>query len=120
MLSILALLLFVVPLCHAYDDKPSAPSESNKEVWSHVVDDVHWTLTEVTTAKGWQKPLEITDEHGFTTKAVQLLWDNCKPQMFAAGTLTVVTVCQLKKIAGILSVAALLAYAARLGLDRYR
>jgi hypothetical protein len=119
MLSVMALLLLVAPFCHAQDDA-SSPSEPTTKVWSKFGDDVHDALTEITTPKGWQKPLDITERHGFTTKAVQLLWDNCKPQMVVVGSTVLVIVWRLKVVAAIFPTLAAVAYAARLGLDRYR
>lgn len=117
--SMLALLLFVVPFCRANDDSSPSSSEPTPR-YTKVVDDVHKVLTDVTTIEGWQKPYEITNKHGFTTQAAQLLWDSCKPQMFAVGATALFIALSLKRAVVCLSTAAGVIFAAKLCLDRYR
>lgn len=119
MIGMMALLLFATPLCGAADDTPSSPSKPTTKVWSKVRTDARQALNDITTIKGYQPVLDITQEHGFTTQAAQMLWDHCKVQALVLGTTGAYLGYKLQKAALIpMGIFAAL-YCLRLGLDRY-
>lgn len=112
--------LFVVmaPCSYAADDA-SSPSEPNVPTWVKLGKDARQALNDITTIEGWQEPLNIMREHGFTTTGAQVLLDRCKVQALVLGTAGAYLGYKLQKAAFIpVGIFASL-YCLRLALDRY-
>lgn len=119
MVGMLAVLLLVVPLCNATDDASPSSSKPTSNVLSKVGKDARQALNDITTPKGYQPVLDITQEHGFTMQAVQMLWERCKVQSLVLGTTGAYLGYKLQKAALLpMGIFAAL-YCLRLGLDRY-